>query len=337
MTKISDFDRFLFVVGAPRSGTTTLSTLLARHPSIQAPLVKEPHFFAQCDLRQARDFELRERVESDFLDRFYPGVEPGRRVGLDASVSYLYLAEQLAPALRLWPRSRFVVSVRDPVSMLSSLHERLIYTGDEDLVDFEEAWRAVPERRAGRRIPRSCVDPRLLFYDEAARFATNLERLYAAVGKDNCHVVVFDDLKSNPDRELGKIFDFIGLARIDVPPLRVRPGRRVRSPRLQRLLKRPPGFSRALLGGKSLQLTSATTQRPSKSPNGPRFGALRSVRRRLLEWNRIEQPARPLPDAIRRQICQTFEGEVERLESLLDRDLSYWLQPRDGSSRLESP
>ena len=98
------------------------------------------------------------------------------------------MPEQLEPVLKLWPNSRFVVAVRDPLTLLPSLHKRLIFTGDENLRSFEDAWAAVPDRAAGRRIPWSTIEPRWLRYDEAARYGTYVERLFAAVGKERCMV-----------------------------------------------------------------------------------------------------------------------------------------------------
>src|SRR4249919_1224269 len=193
---VNEFDRFVFIVGAPRCGTTTLSRFLKDHPSISFPAVKEPHFFAQNDLRGLSDEELKLRVEHDYLQRFFrPG--PDSRVGVDASVSYLYAPEQLEPILRLWPESRFVVALRDPLTMLPSLHRRLIYVGEETMPRFADAWAAVPDRAAGRRIPRQCQDARLFRYDEACCFGAYLERLFAVVGKERCSVVIFDDLAAD--------------------------------------------------------------------------------------------------------------------------------------------
>src|SRR5262245_31757797 len=119
MVGISDFDQFVFIVGAPRCGTTTLFLFFKDHPSICAPLVKEPHFFAQHDLRGLAAGELNRRVEGQYLRRFFQE-KNGQRIGLDASVTYLYSPEQLEPILKLWPNSRFVVALRDPLTMLPS-------------------------------------------------------------------------------------------------------------------------------------------------------------------------------------------------------------------------
>src|SRR5215217_6016867 len=192
MPQIDDFQRFAFIVGAPRSGTTTMSKMLRTHPAIAMPFVKEPHYFAQYDLRGLPERELRERVEAEYLGKFFDEPRPGQTVGADGSVSYLYVPEQMEPVVRLWPDSRFIIGVRDPMTLLPSLHRRLIYVGDENITRFEDAWAAIPHRARGRRIPRSCLDPRLLRYDEAARYATYIERLFETVGRERCLIVVFD-------------------------------------------------------------------------------------------------------------------------------------------------
>ena len=331
MVRVGDFDRFAFIVGAPRCGTTTLAQFLKNHPSVSFPAVKEPHFFSQHDLRGLSRKLLEQRVEEAYLDRFFDG---GRlqRTGVDASVTYLYLPEQLEPVLELWPDSRFVVAVRNPLEMLPSLHRRLIYLGDETIADFRDAWNAVPDRAAGLRIPSRCADPRWLRYDQAACFGTYLERLFAVVGRDRCHVVVFDDLVAEPAREYRKFMDFLGLApmpRSDFAPRR--PGKSVRIRWLQRLLKRPPLALRNHFAGEKYRrrVEAGDDAPPRQAPSG-----VMSLRKRLLEWNRIACPIEPLPADLQDQICRRFQDEVARLGQLIDRDLSHWLQPPGDMAEL---
>ena len=340
MPKIGDFEKFAFIVGAPRCGTTTMSRLLQAHPEVLFPFVKEPHFFSLHDLRGLSDRHLRESVEGDYLDHFFDPPSPGQRVGADGSVSYLYMPEQLEPVLRLWPESRFIIGVRDPMTLLPSLHKRLVYIGDETLTRFEEAWAAVPERAAGRRIPRSCIDPRWLRYDEAGRLATYVERLFATVGRERCLVVIFDDLVANQEREFRRILDFIGLDSAQIPDVQAeRESRGVRYPWLQRLLKRPPKVLHPLVAG--IEYRRRFMNRGGKhlvnGANGTAADKILSLRKRILEWNDAENPNEPISADVQQEIRLHFRDEVERLSSLIGRDLGHWLQPSDGSNKLASP
>lgn len=336
MPKVEDFQRFVFIVGAPRSGTTTMSRMLQAHPEIAFPFVKEPHFFAQHDLRGLSEPALKAQVEKDYLGHFFTHPEPGRTVGFDGSVSYLYVPEQLEPVLKLWPDSRFIVGVRDPMTLLPSLHKRLIFTGDETILRFEDAWAAIPDRAAGRRIPRSAIDPRWLRYDQAPRYAHYLERLYAAVGRDRCLVVVFDDLTADPAGQHRRILEFAGLA--PVPPIDIsaqRESQGVRYPWLQRLLKRPPRALLPYLAGIELRrrFKKATGDEDKNSAAAKFF----SVRKHILRWNRTDDPGRPIPTHVQEEIRLAFKDEVGRLGDLIGRDLGHWLQPRSGSSNEASP
>ena len=329
MVSVSDFDRFVFIVGAPRCGTTTLAQFLREHPSVSFPLVKEPHFFAQYDLRGLDDVELRRKVEGEYLRRFYRP-ELDRRTGADASVTYFYTPEQLEPVLRLWPNSRFIVALRNPLTMLPSLHQRLIWIGDETIPAFADAWAAVPDRAAGRRIPRGCADPRWLRYDQAARFGTYLERLFAVVGRERCQVLLLDDLAADPAGQYRSMMDFIGLDAlpgIDFTPRRS--GKKVRVRWLQRILKRPPNAVREYVAGEKFRqrVCDLDGEAVHKIP-----GAVLSLRKRLLAWNRVSLPPEPLPLDLQNRICRQFEGEVDHLGTLLGRDLSHWLRPRCDSS-----
>jgi hypothetical protein len=330
MIRVEDLDKFACIVGAPRCGTTTLARSLKLHPGVCFPFVKEPHFFAQNDLRQLGDGALRDQVQHEYLDRFFSHCEPARRVGADASVTYLYSPEQLEPLLRLWPDSRFVIAVRDPLKMLPSLHSRLFYLGDENIRRFEDAWAAVPDRRAGRRIPRSCVEPRWLRYDEAARFGTYVEQFFAAVGRERCLVLVFDDLAADPAGQYQRMMRFFGLEPDPSIDLRARRrGYAVRVAWLQRLLKRPPKRLRQYMAGEHYLQRERAVEEDEGSGTDHREKIF-AIRKRLLRWNRVPVTEQPVRLDVQQQIRDRLKDEVAHLGALIDRDLSHWLQPREA-------
>jgi hypothetical protein len=328
MPRIGDIRKFIFIVGAPRCGTTTMARWLQAHPQVLFPFVKEPHFFAQHDLRGLDKAELRRRIEEDYLDHFFPDADGERKVGADCSVSYLYTPEQLEPALKLWPDSRFVVGLRDPLSLLPSLHKRLIFTGDENIRRFEDAWAAVPDRAAGRRIPWSTIEPRWLRYDEAGRYGTYVERLFAAVGKERCLVMLFDDLVADPAAQHRRLLDFAGLRQVPPPELKPeREGKGVRILLLQQLLKHPPRVLLPYLA--SVRHQGRFNKEAGNKAKKTAPGQSRSLRKRLLRWNKMPDPKRPIALSVQREIATHFQDEIDRLGMLIGRDLSHWLQPKD--------
>jgi len=327
--QITRLPRFIFIVGAPRCGTTTLAAYLKEHPRICYPLVKEPHFFLQHDTRELDAAALRELVEREYLDRYYAQCGKDRDTGVDGSVSYLYAPDHLVPALSLWPDAKFVIALRDPMTMLPSLHGRLKYTGDETIDAFEDAWAAIPERAAGKRIPRSCLEPRWLRYDEAGKFGTCVETFFATIGRERCFISLFDDLIADPERQYRAMCDFAGIE--PFPGTNFKPRRESRGFRygwLQRLLKRPPVFARDYLAGQKFAQRGRDLDTPERDDKVS--GKIFSVRKRILRWNRIPMQKRPIPVGVQRDIRERLKPEIDKLGILIGRDLSHWLAVREG-------
>lgn len=320
--------RFACVVGAPRCGTTTLARLLESHPDIAFSSVKEPHFFALHDLGDLDDAELRETVADAYLARYFPEIPADAKLIAEGSVSYLYAPERLLPLLRLWPDAKFVIAVRDPFEVIPSLHQRLLYQGDETVTDLEEAWRLIGERRNGRKVPRTCVDARQLFYDEVAQFGKHVGRFFEVVGRERCHVVVFDDLKADPARAYAGLLDFLGLPPAPLPKRqrhRERHGFKIGW--LQRLLKRPPVATTVLAGEK---FRNRVIARPHREPSWASRKLL-ALRKALLRWNRAPAPPARLSPALASEIRERLRDDIQVLSGLLGRDLGHWM----GGRRME--
>jgi hypothetical protein len=173
-------------------------------------LSSKPHYFLINDLRGEEPEQLRETVKNKYLHRFFADRQASNLFA-EGSVSYLYAPERMEPILKLWPRAKFLIAVRNPLQLVPSLHQRLFYNGDETLRSFDKAWDLVPERRAGRKIPRSCLEPRFLDYWEAGMLGLHLENFFKLVGRDRCHVTVFDDFKADVGREYRRVLEFLDL------------------------------------------------------------------------------------------------------------------------------
>lgn len=327
--RISDLPNMIFIVGAPRCGTTTLAGFLEQHPQICFPFVKEPHFFAQYDLTAMDPDAARALTEREFLDRFFGHCEGEHKAaGVDGSVSYLYIPERLVPALAMWPNAKFIIAVRDPMTMLPSLHQRLRFTGDETIARFEDAWAAIPDRAAGKRIPRSCLEPRWLRYDEAGRFGTYAERFFDVIGRERCFVSLFDDLIADPRAQYAAMMEFVGLQPFDKTSFRPkRESRGFRFGWLQRLLKRPPAKARDYLAGKQFRRREVALDEEGEDRV---IETIFSIRKRLLRWNRKPLDKRPIPLALQQDIRDRLSAEIAALGKLLNRDLSHWLEVREG-------
>src|SRR5512145_591623 len=96
--------RSLFIVGAPRTGTTSLSKALAAHPQICFSKPKETHFFLR-PLDGASPTEIRRRFES----AYFRSLGPQHEVLAEGSVSYLYDPRAIRRIIDFDPRATLVV------------------------------------------------------------------------------------------------------------------------------------------------------------------------------------------------------------------------------------
>jgi hypothetical protein len=320
--------RFVAIVGAPRCGTTSLAGFLQDHPGVCFSFVKEPHFFAQHDLRGIPQRELSRFVESEYLGRFFPDRGQGSGFLAEGSVSYLYAPEQMEPVVQLWPEARFIIALRDPMEMMPSLHRRLLFNGDETIADFERAWGLTEQRRQGSNIPRSCIDARALQYEMLGRLGTHVDRFFRAVGRERCFVSLFDDLRADPEALYRRLMAFLELPVQDLPDFTPRrPSRGFKSGRLQRLLKRPP-IGRTVFGGEKLRLRMK--QVPNDRPDTRLLKTIFAARKQLLGWNSAPLPPVRLSESLRRDIRLRLKDDVAELGELIGRDLGHWL---DGPAR----
>jgi hypothetical protein len=303
----------VFIVGAPRCGTSSLNRYLAAHPKLFMAAEKEPHHFGA-------DLGLRRKPYGDrkrYLEIF-EAAGPDRQGG-EASVLYLYSRDAPREILELSPSARIVIMLRDPFEMIPSLHEHnrlLLY---EDIPDLDAALDAEADRREGRRIPRHCIPPLALQYTALGRYTDHVRRYQDAFGPERVKVILFDDFKADAARVHRETLEFLGLEPIALPEYKT-----VNSALGWRSQRVASVFFPLLLSG-----TSAGLALPRGIlRNGVILAAL-AVCYLPLKMNartiRVPPPSAYAKDRIRRAVTD----DVDRLGTLLGRDLSSWLGGTD--------
>jgi len=146
----------LFIVGAPKCGTTAWVRYLGEHPQIAFSRIKEPHFFA-LDLPGFREVEMKREYEALFSDAGDAAV-----LG-EASVLYLFSKSAAEQIRKYNPDARILILLRAQEDYLPSWHQQLLYTFQEEIEDFGEAWRLSGQRRP-ETVPETCKEPSLLDY-----------------------------------------------------------------------------------------------------------------------------------------------------------------------------
>ncbi len=295
----------LFIVGAPKSGTTAIGRYLNAHPEVFVADKELSYFGSDLEFRTEHGEPW--HIGWDAYCQWFAGHDR-ERYRVDRSVFYLYSRRAAEEIRRHDPTSRVLVMLRHPVDQMYSEHSEMLFQGEEDLDDFAAALAAEDERRRGQGIPPGCKHAFGLFYRDIARYAGQLERYLSAFGPDQVHVVIYDDLVADPAGVYGRILEFLDLDATYRPDFTVVNGNKVvRSAALRQILRSAPsGLRRA---GRAVVPSARGRAR---------------LRRRLQDLNTVERPRPPMDPGLRRTLEAEFESEVRLLESILDRPLPLW-------------
>jgi hypothetical protein len=181
------------ILGAPKSGTTSLSAWLSAHVDVFVPPQKELNFFNSAD-RWAEGLE------------WYAGelAGGGERMAGEATPTYLHdpdAAERIASTI---PNARFIALLREPVDRAWS-H----YTYDRDL-----DLRATPPFE---EIAASAGEPDEHRYLTQGRYVRHLRRYASLLSRDQILVLWFDDLRDRPEVTWRAACEHLGLTAEPVP------------------------------------------------------------------------------------------------------------------------
>jgi hypothetical protein len=194
-----------FIVGAPRCGTTALHRWLGQHKDIFMAQEKETHFFAD-DLKGYQSIKTAEKYSELFKranEQPYLG---------EASVLYLMSEVAVKNILKLIPDAKFIVTIRNPVDIVTSWHKQLLVTGQEDVLDFYSAWNLQESRRSTGSIPSNCMDACLLQYGQIGSLGNQIKRITQSCNTNQILFIQYDDLCTRPAESYTQILKWLGLA-----------------------------------------------------------------------------------------------------------------------------
>lgn len=308
----------LFLVGQPRSGTTSLYRWLARQDGVFMCTPKEPNFFAP-DLRSSSDVSTASAYSALFADA------DSHTWRGDASVCYLY-SELAAEQIKAYnPSARIVVSLREPVDFIVSyFHKRRANppSGGESARSVDEAIRLESQRRRGERLPPGVEAPSMLQYTDRARYVNQVQRFLSAFPHEQIFFTVFEDLTSAPTSELARLSKFLDVMPSDAELPNGNPSRSVRSRRALRLLNR-------LESGKGRMAPLKSTLK-AVLPAKTRSRAMALARATLYG----KKDAGVLSDSLRVHLRAEFRDEVQSLSALLNYDfVTRWGYATDSIDR----
>lgn len=214
----------LYLIGAPRSGTSFLFSRLGQHPDIYAPPVKEPHFHlstswavggpeAEAFTRPLADFQSGKltsvwgglmRDEDQYRTLYRAG--RGVQWRLEGTPNYLAAGGDMAARIDQYsgPKARVIAVLRDPVARALSHYQLYRQLGWETL-SFVDAVNAAPDRIARGWAPAWDYIAYSLYQEPIKQ--------WRQVFGDRLHVLSFEDMATNPDLVSEDIATWLGLSK----------------------------------------------------------------------------------------------------------------------------
>lgn len=289
------------IIGAAKSGTTSLARYLAEHPEVYIPDTtkmgyEEPSFFAPEEAGGAKSWEEYQSLFADAGEDKICG---------EKSVAYLYDPDSPSRIKNALGGSiKLIVILRNPVDMAYSLwgHNRRL--GIEPLT-FKQALMEQQRRRDNAEFSRSANGWSANYqYTTWGRYADQLERYTDVFPRRKIKIYFYEEFFKSGLPEYSDLLAFLG-ANMDHAP--------------QEKTHNPSG------GVRSKWLRSALSERrkwkePLKAvlPRGSR----QVLRKYVAKVNRRQQQLPRLDDPARQELEKLFYEDVRRLERIVDRDVS---------------
>lgn len=205
------------IIGAQKSGTSSLYRYLARHPQVRESTVKEVHYFDGGVEEGTDTYALGERwyrAHFPLASEMAPGI-----MAYEASPLYLLhplAAERMA---RLLPRVKLVAVLRNPTDRALShyfhnVRKNAARRCQEDLAPGP-AMAAEEDRLAAVLARGDYGDEafRAYTYKARGRYLEQLERYWSHFPRESLLVLRAEDLFEDPAGFMGGLCDFLGLDR----------------------------------------------------------------------------------------------------------------------------
>jgi hypothetical protein len=203
------------IIGAQKSGTSSLYRYLAQHPQIRASDPKEVHYF---DGGLDAGIDSYARGEGWYRSHFplLSDVAPGQKV---FEASPLYLLHPLAPEriAAVVPHAKLIAVLRNPVDRALSHYFHNVRNNDlrknREELPPREAMAAEEARLAGPIARGDYRDEayRAFSYKARGRYLEQIERYWAHFPRENLLALRAEDLFANPAGTVRRVFDFLEL------------------------------------------------------------------------------------------------------------------------------
>ncbi len=290
------------IIGAAKSGTTSLYEYIKQHPSVFLTELKEPRFFALEDQvldykGPARNINHRSVTRLSDYHALFNTVADETAVG-EASTIYLYDQKTSSNIKRHIPNCKLICILRNPVDRAFSSYSHLVRDGYETL-SFEEGL-------AQEKVRIEENWPHLWHYAKGGFYYEQVKRYVDDFEAGQVKIYLYEDLLHRPQWLINDVFQFL---RIDTS--------------FQPDTSRKSNIS----GSPKRKFVSQMLATDNWAKTISRLLLPKSTRAKIYKF--VKQQNLGKADSItvetREMLTQLFRKDIIALSALIQRDLSHWL------------
>lgn len=198
-----------FVVGAARSGTTSIYNYLSLHPQVFLPKVKECNFFSNVE---SIDYEV---YKTPDLNKYYhmkiiKSYEVYQSLFKNAnsnaikgevSPSYLWDKDSAKNIFEYNPNAKIIISLRNPIVRAFSHYLMHLNTGHEKKQSFEEALKADKIKIWGGGN----------LYLEMGLYYEQVKAYFNYFDSKSIKILIYEDWILNTEKYMNEVYDFLNI------------------------------------------------------------------------------------------------------------------------------
>ena len=307
-----------FIVGAAKSGTTSLYHYLDRHPEVYMSPIKEPNHFC-TDIRVedfSPEFRRHEKEKNLHLADYLNGDMKQKHWGYfvtdkedyqklfknrttekaagEVSNSYLYSGAAAANIRKEVPEAKIVMMLRDPAERAWSHYLANLRDGKTFLSFREELEKDRAKLHKGWG--------QSYLYLEMGLYFEQVKRYMDVFPTGQLKIFLYDDFKKNPDKVMQELFSFLGVRPVAGP------------------FKEKFNEAREPVNSRLLYLLSKSGLKKKVFHTIPL-----PLQKKVKDLFFRNSPVRQMAKADRQYLKGFYEDDVKKLEKLLGRDLKNWL------------
>ncbi|MCF6151587.1 MAG: sulfotransferase [Candidatus Kuenenia stuttgartiensis] len=285
------------IVGAAKSGTTSLYHYLKQHPQIFMPENKEPWFFSFAEATK-KDEEIfnRKNIITDFNEylNLFNDAKVSQIFG-EASTCYLYIykntIENIKKYYSNWKELKIIIVLRNPTDRAFSHYLSDITIGHGINLSFKEViekWKLKQLSRFYNYIDYG------FYFNQIKSYKDNFNKV---------KIYLFEDLETNPSLMVCDLFDFLNVDDSFVPDTRLKYNPTIDSTFLGNLIYKPNLIKGTI---KALLPYSIRTKIKGK------IAGSHTLKLRL-------------EDSEINALKKIYREDILKLQELINRDLAHWL------------